>query len=78
MYYTKPDFYFIVFGCVSLLTFLAIVFLNPKERLSKNEPAKEEVISPDELKTSLDELSQKLEKIRELMQKQEEREKESK
>ena len=65
-------------GCICLLTFLAIVFLNPKERLSKNELAKEEVISPDELKKSLDEISQKLEKIRELMQKQEAREKESK
>ena len=57
-------------GCVCLLTFLAIVFLNPKERLSKNEPAKEEVISLDELKKSLDEISQKLEKIRVELEKQ--------
>lgn len=78
MYYTKPDYYTIVVGCVCLLTFLAIVFLNPKERLSKNEPTKKEVVSLNEVKKSLDELSQKLEKIRELMQKQEAREKESK
>ena len=65
-------------GCVCLLTFLAIVFLNPKERLSKNEPAKEEVISLDELKKSLDELTLKLEEIRKELKQQEEKEKESK
>lgn len=59
-----------VVGCVCLLTFLAIVFLNPKERLSKNEPTKKEVISLDELKKSLDEISQKLEKIRVELEKQ--------
>ena len=77
MYYTKPDFYFIVFGCICLLTFLAIVFLNPKSYL---EPRKTEpkATSRVELKEAVDDLSQKLEKIRELMQKQEEREKECK
>ena len=57
-------------GCVCLLTFLAIVFLNPKERLSKNEPTKKEVVSPDELKKSLDEISKNLEKIRVELEKQ--------
>ena len=76
MYYTKPDFYFIVFGCVSLLTFLAIVFLNPKE--NKTDTSTAQVIDSVELKKSLDELSQKLDTIRELMRKQEAREKESK
>ena len=76
MYYTKPDFYFIVFGCVSLLTFLAFVFLNPKG--NKTDMSTEQVIDSVELKKSLDDLSSKLEKIRELMQKQEEREKECK
>lgn len=76
MYYTKPDIYFIVFGCVSLLAFLAFVFLNPKE--NKTDTSTAQVIDSVELKKSLDELSQKLEKIRELMQKQEEREKECK
>lgn len=76
MYYTKPDFYFIVFGCVSLLTFLAFVFLNPKE--NKTDTSTEQVIDSKMVKEALDDLSQKLEKIRELMQQQEEREKESK
>lgn len=76
MDYTKPDFYFIVFGCVSLLTFLAFVFLNPKE--NKTDTATAEVIDSVELKKSLDDLSKKLDTIRELMRKQEEREKESK
>ena len=78
MYYNKYDYYIMVFGCVCLLTFLAFVFLNPKEMLNKNEPTTKEITSQDELKKSLDELSQKLETIRELMQQQEEREKESK
>nr|DAR73917.1 MAG TPA: NavMS pore and C-terminal domain PROTEIN, SELECTIVITY FILTER, MEMBRANE [Caudoviricetes sp.] len=76
MYYAKPDYYTIVVGCVCLLTFLAIVFLNPKEMLNKNEATKEEVISLDELKKSLDEISHKLEKIRVELEKQEAREKE--
>lgn len=65
-------------GCVCLLTFLAIVFLNPKERLSKNEPAKEEVISRGELIKSLDELTLKLEEIRKELKQQEEKERSSK
>lgn len=76
MYYIKPDFYFIVFGCVSLLAFLAFVFLNPKE--NKTDTSTAEVLDGKMLKEALDELSQKLEKIRELIQKQEEREKECK
>ena len=76
MYYTKPDIYFIIFGCVSLLAFLAFVFLNPKE--NKTNTSTEQVIDSKMLKEALDDLSQKLEKIRELMQEQEAREKESK
>ena len=76
MYYTKPDIYFIVFGCVSLLIFLAFVFLNPKE--NKTDTTTEQVIDSKMVKEALDDLSQKLDTIRELMQKQEEREKESK
>lgn len=76
MYYTKPDFYFIVFGCVSLLTFLAFVFLNPKE--NKTNTTTEQFIDSVELKKSLDDLSKKLDTICELMQKQEAREKECK
>lgn len=76
MYYSKPDYYIMVFGCVCLLTFLAFVFLNPKEKNTNTSTA--QVIDSVERKKSLDELSQKLEKIRELMQKQEAREKESK
>ena len=76
MYYSKPDYYIMVFDCVCLLTFLAIVFLNPKEKNTNTSTA--QVIDSVELKKSLDELSQKLEKIRELIQKQEAKEKESK
>lgn len=65
-----------VVGCVSLLTFLAFVFFNPKE--NKTNTTTEQVIDSVELKKSLDDLSKKLETIRELMQQQEEREKESK
>lgn len=74
MYYTKPDYYTIVVGCVCLLTFLAIVFLNPKEMLNKNEPTKREITSRDELIKSLDELTLKLEEIRKKLEKQEEKE----
>ena len=76
MYYTKPDIYFIVFGCVSLLTFLAFVFLNPKE--NKANTATEQVIDSVGLKKSLDDLSKKLDTIRELICKQEAIEKECK
>lgn len=76
MYYTKPDIYFIIFGCVCLLTFLAFVFLNPKE--NKTDTSTAQVIDSVELKKSLDYLSKKLDTIRELIRKQEEREKESK
>ena len=65
-------------GCVCLLTFLAIVFLNPKERLSKNEPTKKEVVSLNEVKKSLDELTLKLEEIRKELKQQEEKERSSK
>lgn len=76
MYYTKPGIYFIVFGCVSLLTFLAFVFLNPKE--NKTDTTTAEVIDGKMVKEALDDLSKKLEEIRELMQQQEEKEKGSK
>lgn len=76
MYYTKPDIYFIIFGCVSLLTFLAFVFLNPKS--NKTDMTTEQVIDSKMLKEALDDLSKKLETIRELMQQQEEKEKECK
>ena len=76
MYYTKYDYYIMIFGCVSLLAFLAFVFLNPKE--NKTDAATEQVIDSVELKKSLDELSQKLDTIHELIRKQEAREKESK
>lgn len=72
----NSNFSAMVVGCICLLTFLAIVFLNPKEKNTNTSTA--QVIDSVELKKSLDELSQKLEKIRELMQKQEAREKESK
>lgn len=76
MYYTKPDIYFIVFGCVSLLIFLAFVFFNPKE--NKTDTTTAQVIDSVELDKSLDDLFKKLDTIRELMRKQEEKEKESK
>ena len=79
MYYSKYDYYFMVFGCVCLLTFIAFVFNIPQKLIGKNTDATtEQVIDNKMLKESLDELSQKLEKIRELMQKQEAREKERK
>lgn len=65
-------------GCVCLLTFLAIVFLNPKERLSKNEPTKKEITSRGELIKSLDELTLKLEEIRKELKQHEEKERSSK
>lgn len=74
----KANFNVMVFGCICLLTFLAFVFINPKNNNQKHNVPEAKVIDSVELKKSLDELSQKLEKIRELMRKQEEREKESK
>lgn len=74
----NSNFNAMVVGCICLLTFLAIVFLNPKERLSKNEPTKKEVVSLNEVKKSLDELTLKLEEIRKELKQQEEREKECK
>ena len=52
MYYTKPDIYFIIFGCVSLLTFLAFVFLNPKS--NKTDMTTEQVIDSKMLKEARD------------------------
>lgn len=76
MYYTKPDIYFIVFGCVSLLTFLAFVFINPKS--NKTDTTTEQVIDSKMVKEALDDLSQKLDIIRQEMQKQKAIEKERK
>lgn len=74
-YYRKYDFYFIALGCVCLLTFLAIVFLCPKDNNADTTPA--QVMDKKMLKEDLDDLSQKLDTIRQELLKQEENEKRS-
>ena len=74
-YYRKYDFYFIALGCVCLLTFLAIVFLCPKNNNADTTPA--QVMDKKMLKEDLDDLSQKLDTIRQELLKQEENKKRS-
>lgn len=73
-YYRKYDYYIMVFGCVCLLTFLACVFLNPKSNNTNTTAA--QVIDNKALKEDLDDLSKRIDIIREKIQKQEAREKE--
>ena len=75
-YYRKYDFYFAVLGCACLLTFLAIVFLNPKG--NNTNATTEQVTDKKTVKEDLDDLSKRLEIIREKLQKQEAMEKEVK
>lgn len=74
MYYDKHDYYIMVFGCVCLLVFLATIFINPKNSTKNLNPAESKVIDKDEIKKMTDDLSQKLDTIRELLKKQDERE----
>ena len=63
-------------GCVCLLTFLAIVFLCPKDNNADTTPA--QVMDKKTVNENLDDISQKLNMIRQELQKQEAREKELK
>ena len=74
-YYRKYDFYFIALGCVCLLTFLAIVFLCPKDNNADTTPA--QVMDKKTVNENLDDISQKLDTIRQELLKQEENEKRS-
>ena len=74
-YYRKYDYWFLGLGCVCLLTFLVIVFLCPKDNNADTTPA--QVMDKKMLKEDLDDLSQKLDTIRQELLKQEENEKRS-
>lgn len=74
-YYRKYDYQFLGLGCVCLLTFLAIVFLCPKDNNADTTPA--QVMDKKMLKEDLDDLSQKLDTIRQELLKQEGNEKRS-
>ena len=75
MDYRKYDYWFLGLGCVCLLTFLAIVFLCPKDNNADATPT--QVMDKKMLKEDLDDLSQKLDTIRQELLKQEESEKRS-
>lgn len=72
MYYSKYDYYIMVFGCACLLVFLAIIFINPKDNTKNVSIAESKVIDKDEVDKKLDALSQELETIRQRLKKQEE------
>ena len=74
MYYDKHDYYIMVFGCVCLLVFLATIFINPKNSTKNLNPAESKVIDKDECKKMVDDLSQKLDAIRERLKKEDEKE----
>ena len=79
-YYKKYDYYVIAFSCVLILTFLACVYLNSKDKdinpkCNNTNTATVQVIGKKELKEALDDISQKLNMIRQELQKQEAREK---
>ena len=74
MYYSKYDYYIMVFGCVCLLVFLAIIFINPKDNNKNINPAELKVIDKEEVKKMGDDLSQKLDAIRERLKKEDEKE----
>ena len=82
MYHSKYDYYIMVFGCVCLLIFLAFVFLNPKDnnnsKSNNTNTVTTQVIDKKELKEDLDDLSKKIDTIREKLLKQEAKEKELK
>lgn len=72
-YYRKYDYWFLGLGCVCLLTFLAIVFLCPKDNNANTTPT--QVMDKKTVNENLDDLSQKLDTIRQELLKQEENEK---
>ena len=79
-YYKKYDYYVIAFSCVLILTFLACVYLNSKDKdinpkSNNTNTATVQVIDKKELKEALDDLSQKLDTIRERLKKEDEKEK---
>ena len=81
MYHSKYDYYIMVFGCICLLIFLAFVFLNPKSNNTNMTTATVttvQIIDKKELKEDLDDLSKKIDTIREKLLKQEAKEKELK
>ena len=75
-YYRKYDYYFIALGCTCLLAFLAIVFLNPKDINTGTTTM--QVMDKKTVKQTLDDISQKLDIIRQELQKLEARERELK
>lgn len=77
-YYSKYDYYIMVFGCVCLLTFLACVFLNHKDNNLKCNNANTtvaQVTDKKTLKEDLDDLSKRIDIIREKLLKAEAKEK---
>ena len=74
-YYRKYDYWFLGLGCVCLLTFLAVVFLCPKDNNADTTPA--QVMDKKTVNKNLDDISQKLVTIRQELLKQEENEKRS-
>ena len=72
-YYRKYDYWFMALGCVCLLTFLAIVFLSPKD--NNTNATTTQVMDKKTVNEHLDDISQKLNMIRQELQKQEAREK---
>ena len=76
MYHSKYDYYIMVFGCACLLIFLAFVFLNPKDnnnsKSNNTNTVTTQVIDKKELKEDLDDLSKKIDTIREKLLKQKE------
>lgn len=74
MYYSKSNYYIIVFGCVCISVFLAFVFIKPQGDNKDTNITTSQVMDKDVAKEPTDELSRKLVTIREELRKQEERE----
>lgn len=75
MYHSKYDYYIMVFGCICLLVFLATIFINPKNNTKNLNPGESKVIDKKELKEDLDDLSKRIDIIREKLLKAEAKEK---
>lgn len=73
MYYDKHDYYIMAFGCACLLISLAFMFLNPKD--NNTNTVTTQVIDKKELKEDLDDLSKRIDIIREKLLKAEAKEK---
>ena len=74
-YYKKYDYYVIAFSCVLILTFLACVFFNSKDKDKNTNTVTTQVTDSKTIKEDLDDLSKKLDTIRERLKKEDEKEK---